>query len=101
MARSAFQWTDESAEPAIFETPMGSIRHFCGSCATPICNFPSEPALLCLVVSSLDDDLDQSAWAHVNLESKAPWFQIGDDLPQFPGYPDDEAFAELIEKHSR
>jgi len=101
MARSAFRWIDESAEPKTFATPMGSVRHFCGTCATPICNFPSEPALLSLVVSSLDEDLERLPWAHVNLESKAPWFQVGDDLPQFSGYPDDKAFAELIEKNSR
>ncbi len=101
MARSGLQWTEGSEEPTTFKTPMGSIRHFCGRCATPICNFPSEPSILCLVVSSLDDDLDESPWAHVNLESKAPWFQIGDDLPKFPGYPDDQAFAGLINEHSR
>ena len=79
---------------------MGSIRHFCGTCATPICNFPSEPALLCLVVSSLDEDLERPAWAHVNLESKAPWFQIADDIPQFFEYPDAEGLQQLIEKNS-
>jgi hypothetical protein len=100
MARTAFQWSDGSDEPTIFKTPMGSIRHFCGRCATPICNFPSEPAVLCLIVSSLDDELDESPWAHVNLESRAPWFHVGDDLPRFPAYPDDKTFAELIEKHS-
>jgi hypothetical protein len=100
MARSAFRWNDASAPPTTFETPMGSVRHFCGNCATPICNFPSEPAILCLVVASLDDDLEESPWAHVNLESRAPWFHFGDDLPQFSADPDDKAFAELIEKHS-
>lgn len=101
MARDAFRWTSTSEEPSTFETPMHSIRHFCGKCATPICNFPNEPSLLCLVVSSLDDDLDQSPWAHVNLENKAKWFQIEDDIPQYDEYPDLETLGKMSEEHSR
>jgi len=100
MARSAFEWTEASNEPKTFTTPMGSIRHFCGRCATPICNFPSEPSLLSLVVSSLEHDLERSPWAHVNVESKAPWFQIGDGLPQFSEYPDLEELQALIKQNS-
>ena len=34
-----------------------------------------------------------------NLESKAPWFQIADDIPQFSEYPDAEGLQQLIEKN--
>ncbi len=88
MPRNSFRWSDASGLPSIYETPLGSIRHFCGICASPICNFPLERALICLVVASLDDELDRTLWAHVNLESKAAWFQIGDDLPRFQKSPD-------------
>ena len=59
------------------------MRHFCGSCASPICNHPLDPDALCLVVASLDDDAAAKPWAHFNLESSAPWFTPEDDLPKF------------------
>lgn len=97
MPRSGLQWSAGSQEAARFETPRGSIRHFCGVCASPVCNLPFEEKLLCLVVSSLDAPEDVAPWAHFNIESKAPWFGIQDDLPQFETGPTPEEWAALIE----
>jgi hypothetical protein len=52
-------------------------------------------------VASLDEDLDQAPWAHVNLENKASWFTIADDLPQFEAYPDLAELGELAKKNAR
>lgn len=98
--RSSFRWTQNSGEPAIFRTPQGSIRHFCAKCASPICNFPVEPSIACIVVASLNEPLERLPWAHVNIESMAPWFQIGDDLPQYPEYPDLAELGELARANS-
>lgn len=95
LPRSAFEWLPDSGAPAIFTTPRGSVRHFCGTCASPVCNHPVEPELLALVISSLDDDSTTEPWAHFNLESKANWFVIGDDLPQFETGPTPGEWAEL------
>ncbi len=86
--RAAFRWSESSAEPSRFVTPLGSVRHFCGDCASPVCNHAREPELLGLVVSSLDEELDTRPWAHLNTESKAPWYEITDDLPQYKTGPD-------------
>jgi hypothetical protein len=86
-ARAVFAWTAASAEPARWVTPLGSVRHFCGVCASPVCNHPREPELLCLVVASLDRELGTRPWAHVNTESKATWHEIGDSIPQFATFP--------------
>ena len=86
--RATFRWSESSAEASRFVTPQGSVRHFCGDCASPVCNHPPEPELLCLVVSSLDAELDTRPWAHLNTESKAPWYEITDDLPQYETGPD-------------
>lgn len=85
--RAAFRWAEGSGEPAAFVTPLGSVRRFCGRCASPVCNQPREPELLCLVVASLDDERDIAPCAHMNTESKAPWFEIADGLPQFATFP--------------
>ena len=99
--RSNFQWSPGSSEASQFKTPGGSVRNFCGVCATPVCNLPREENLLCLVVASLDDDSELAPWAHFNIESKAPWFTIADDLPQFEAGPTPEEWAELAHNHAR
>ncbi len=93
--RAAFRWLPGSAEASQFRTPGGSLRHFCGVCASPVCNHPREPHLLCLVVPSLDEESGVEPWAHLNTESKAPWFTIQDQLPQFRAGPTPEEWASL------
>jgi hypothetical protein len=88
-------WSRGSEAPAQYRTPRGSVRHFCGICASPVCNHPLEPSALFLVVASLDDDSVATPWAHCNLESKAPWFVPRDDLPRFEGDPTREEWAAL------
>jgi hypothetical protein len=98
--RSALRWAPGSAEAATYETPLGSVRHFCGVCTSPICNHPLEPDLLCLVVTSLDDDSHVEPWAHFNTEAKAPWFAIQDALPQFATGPTPAEWAVLARSRS-
>jgi hypothetical protein len=93
--RAAFRWDEPSETLARYRTPRGSVRHFCGTCASPICNHPLDPNALCLVVASLDDDSGVKPWAHFNLESKAPWFVPRDDLPRFDAEPTREEWAAL------
>ncbi len=63
-------------------------RHFCGACGTRLYNRgQSSPGATSLVVASLDEDPTESPVAHVNVESKAAWYEILDDKPQYPGFP--------------
>ena len=79
------------AEPCVYETPLGYRRHFCPSCAAPSCNFPpvavSVGEFASVVIGSLDDDWQQRAWFHVNVESRLPWVDVDDGLPAFEGWP--------------
>lgn len=99
--RSAFRWSPTSGEPSRFVTPQGSVRHFCGACASPVCNHPREPALLCLIVASLDEEIETAPWAHLNAESKAAWFEITDGLPQFATVPNASDMEELVRRRPR
>jgi len=42
-------------------------------------------AVIVVSIGSLDDDPQSRPVAHENVGSKAPWFEITDDLPQFEG----------------
>jgi hypothetical protein len=42
------------------------------------------PATLSLALGTLDDDPGVQASLHIFVGSKAPWFPITDELPQYP-----------------
>ena len=99
--RATFRWSPTSGEPSRFVTLRGSVRHFCETCASPVCNPPTEPELLCLVVASLDLELEAAPWAHLNTESKAPWFEITDGLPPFATSPNPSERKQLARRNRR
>ena len=76
-----------SGEPSHFTTPLGNLRHFCRHCSTPVYNTRPGIDVACLVVSSLEEEFQPSPWFHVNTESKASWFEIGDGLPRYETWP--------------
>ena len=61
-------------------------RFFCRICATRLYN-RAPAGLIVLVVTSLDQEPAIAPSAHMNLESKAPWYEILDDAPRFDALP--------------
>ena len=45
--------------------------------------FDADPSQFGLLLGPLDDDAGVRPGLHVHVASKAPWFDISDDLPQF------------------
>jgi hypothetical protein len=86
-----FRWTQGEALLGRYESSPGQTRTFCTVCgATLITFFRDYPNTLGLALGTLDDDPGVRAVAHVHVASKAPWFEIADDLPQFAeGLPAD------------
>jgi hypothetical protein len=72
----------------------GGARYLCERCGGRLFNRPaSNPELTMLLVASLDDEPETGPVMHVNVESKAPWYEIRDDLPRFDGLPPQAAAA--------
>ncbi len=92
LPRSAFRFT--KGEESVTRFIVGSgYRCFCGVCGSRLFNGPvSESGFMSLVVSTLDDDAHPSPVLHFNLESKAKWHLITDELPQYQSFS-----AELVE----
>ncbi len=62
-------------------------RFFCRHCATRLFNRSEDhPGVTMLVVSCLDEEPTEAPAIHLNLESKAPWYEILDDQPRFDGF---------------
>ena len=61
---------------------------FCRVCGARLFNrSASHPEATSLVVTSLSPEPAVAPVAHMNTESKAPWYEILDDLPQFASFP--------------
>jgi hypothetical protein len=62
---------------------------FCRTCGSNMPRIHRERDLAIVPMGSLDDDPGILPRAHIFVGSKAPWFEIRDDLPQYAEYPPD------------
>lgn len=76
-------------EPHVLRYGSGEgYRVLCSLCGGRLYNQPaSTDAFVMLLVSTLDEEPTVGPVIHINVESKAPWYEIRDELPQFSGLP--------------
>ncbi|KOF52768.1 MULTISPECIES: GFA family protein [unclassified Achromobacter] len=93
-----FSWTKGENHVTWYSSSPGHYRGFCEACGTPLLTrFDQQPDVYGLALGALDDDPGVKPMAHCHVASKAPWYDITDDLPQYPGaierapQPDGEA----------
>jgi hypothetical protein len=80
----SFRWLQGEALLSRYESSPGHVRTFCSVCgSTLVTIFPRSPDELGLALGTLDDDPGAKPGFHVHVGSKAPWYDITDDLPQF------------------
>jgi len=83
-----FAWTQGEELIADYSSSPGAHRLFCRNCGSPlVARSDDYPTILNLALGTLDDDPGIRPEAHWHVASKAPWFEITDDLPQHPGFP--------------
>jgi hypothetical protein len=83
-----FEFVQGEELVTFYESSPGNHRGFCRVCGSPILSkFDNRPDHYGLPMGALDDDPGLQPKLHVHVSSKAPWFAITDDLPQFPGAP--------------
>lgn len=67
-----------------FESRPGKYRAFCGECGTALYSrVDAIPGILRLRVGVLNEPLGKAPAAHVFVGSKADWYAITDDTPQY------------------
>ena len=82
-----FRFTSGEEAVREYRNPEG-FRYFCGCCGGRLFNRPmSTDEVLLLVVATLDAEPEQKPVVHINVESKASWHDILDDLPQYQALP--------------
>ncbi len=77
-----------------YESSPGTHRAFCRVCGSRVPSEASDGQLYFVPAGLFDEDPGVKPALHMFVGSKAPWWEISDDLPQFeewvPGYgPDD------------
>jgi hypothetical protein len=92
--KSDFKWHQGESLVSFYEATPGIVRGFCSVCGSPILNKfsgatpltkhdPDAPSRYGISLGTLDGDPGVRPAAHIFVASKAPWFTITDDLPQF------------------
>jgi len=84
IARSAFRLDSGAELIKEFESTPGKKRAFCSRCGSPVYSRrDATPDALRIRAGLINEPLAVRPAAHFNTGSKANWWTIGDDLPQF------------------
>jgi hypothetical protein len=68
-----------------YESSPGELRAFCSTCGSPVYRRrKGEPDSWRIRLGTLDGDPERRPLAHFWVSAKAAWFEISDDLPQYP-----------------
>jgi len=70
-----------------YESSPGKFRAFCSRCGSPVYSRWDDPDILRIRLGLLDQDPGRRSLAHCWVSAKAPWFEITDQLPQYPEGP--------------
>lgn len=68
-----------------YQSTPGKERVFCATCGSPIMSrLTSKPEVVRIRAGSLDNPTGGKVGFHFYVASKADWWEITDDLPQYP-----------------
>ena len=82
-----FQLLAGSDRMGRYDSSPGLYRPFCLTCGSVLPTPMPEHGLVVGPAGNLDSDPGVRPSAHIFVGSKAVWFEITDDLPQFPEMP--------------
>lgn len=89
-----------------YTPPVGRV--FCKECGSRLWDYEKtddgdlkKTGLLSVAASAVDSEIPYPIGCHFNVESKASWYEITDDLPQFTGWPDQEFMQQQMAKFTK
>ena len=83
-------WQRGRDELKVYASSPKNDRYFCPHCGAHIMVISQdEPGTAYLTMGCVEGDPDLPPGSHQFVASKAPWLDICDDLPQYPGSIDD------------
>ncbi len=89
VAADKFECLSGDSDMACYNSSPGSKRFFCKHCGSSIMvRVDSEADVLYLAMSTIEGNPDHPPAYHAFVTSKAPWYEINDDLPQHETWGD-------------
>jgi len=86
---SNFRWTKGEDDTVVYDLPEAERfgNAFCSNCGSSLPRESPGIGMLNVPVGSLDTDPGIEAKGHIYMGSKAPWFEVEDDLPKWDEMP--------------
>jgi hypothetical protein len=88
-----FRWVSGQDRINTFRTDSGYTTQFCRTCGSPVPSPPNAEGYVVLPTGALDQDPGSRPICHIFVGSKAPWWEIGDDLRRYDEGGSAEDFA--------
>ena len=89
--KAQFRWTAGEDNLRVYASSENNDRHFCKTCGSLIMTtISSEPDAFYVAMGTMDGDPPRPSGYHIYVGSKADWYEVCDDLPQFDEYPEDD-----------
>lgn len=81
----AFRLVQGAEALKAFEASPGKARVFCGTCGSPIISRAvAAPGWVRLRAGTLDEPVAARPVFHFHTDSRASWWTVADELPQYP-----------------
>ena len=85
--RTALRWTKGADRVTRYRSSANNYRCFCRVCGSHVPDPQVKGEQLFIPAGALDDDPGLRPAAHIFVGSKAPWYEIADELPRFDEWP--------------
>jgi hypothetical protein len=87
VSRVDFTYTSGKELIAAFKASERITRYHCKNCGSPLPLYEEWDNLVGIPAGLLDDDPQCKPSSHIFVGSKAPWWEISDEQPQFNEWP--------------
>jgi hypothetical protein len=92
VARDKFSYTSGESDIRTYAFSDKADSIFCALCGSRLLvDYKPEADMLYITLGTVISDVDCPPGFHQFVGSKAPWFEITDDLPQFDDWPELES----------
>ena len=81
--RDRFEWTSGADNLESYTADTGTKRSFCRTCGSTLICWTEADAVLEIAAGTLDTPVSYRPRSHIFVRSKASWFDILDDAPQY------------------
>jgi hypothetical protein len=86
-----FRWSCGEDMISEYEDTPGYRVRFCSRCGSPVPSLLEDYGLYFLHMGGLDEDPGRQVVHHILVDSKAPWYEILDENPQYPEHKPQES----------